>query len=73
MVTTDSDEKRNNILRELYETEKSFLNVLELISQDFYAALCDHISSEDNELLFSSAKVSLEILVNQNQKMYDIT
>ena len=52
------DEKRHNILTELYETEKSFLCVLELISQDFYAALCDHISSDDNELLFSAAKVS---------------
>ena len=67
MVTTDSDEKRNNILRELFETEKSFLSVLELISQDFYSALCDHISSDDNELLFSSAKVSLDMLAIQSK------
>ena len=60
MVTSNSDEKCNNILRELYETEKSFLNVLELISQDFYNALVDTISPEDKELLFSSAKVSSE-------------
>ena len=52
------DEKRTNVLNELYETEKSYLNVLELISQDFYSALVDHISSDDTELLFSAVKVT---------------
>lgn len=53
---TDVDEKRTNILNELYETEKSYLTVLELISQDFYSSLVDHITSEDAELLFSAVK-----------------
>lgn len=51
------DEKRINILNELYQTEKSYLTVLELISQDFYSSLVDHITSEDTELLFSAVKV----------------
>ena len=55
--TTDLDEKRTNILNELYQTEKSYLTVLELISQDFYSSLVDHITSEDTELLFSAVKV----------------
>ena len=55
--TTDVDEKRTNVLNELYQTEQSYLNVLELISQDFYSALVDHISSDDTELLFSAVKV----------------
>lgn len=45
------------MLQELYETEKSFLSVIQLISQDFYGAICDHISQEDVDLLFSTAKV----------------
>ena len=45
------------VLHELYETEKSFLSVLELISQNFYSAICDSINQEDNDLLFSTAKV----------------
>ena len=57
---TDVDEKRTNILNELYETEKSYLTVLELISQDFYSSLVDHITSEDAELLFSAVKVDSE-------------
>ncbi len=56
-TTTDLDEKRTNVLNELYQTEKSYLNILEIISQDFYSALVDHISSEDAELLFSAVKV----------------
>jgi hypothetical protein len=56
--TTDLDEKRTNILNELYQTEKSYLTVLELISQDFYSSLVDHITSEDTELLFSAVKVN---------------
>ena len=55
--TTDLDEKRTNVLNELYQTEQSYLKVLEIISQEFYSALVDHISSEDAELLFSAAKV----------------
>lgn len=31
--------------------------MLELISEDFYNTLVDHVSPEDSELLFSSAKV----------------
>lgn len=61
--TTDLDEKRTNILNELYQTEKSYLNILEIISQDFYIALVDHISSEDADLLFSSVKVKLCVCV----------
>lgn len=59
--TTDADEKRTNVLNELYQTEKSYLNVLELISQDFYSALVDHISSDDTELLFSAVKVIYDV------------
>lgn len=55
--TNDADEKKAFLLQELYETEKSFLTVLELISQNFYTAVCDNISQEDVDLLFSSAKV----------------
>lgn len=55
--TNDSDEKKMCVLHELYETEKSFLSVLELISQTFCSAICDHISPEDNDLLFSTAKL----------------
>ena len=55
--TNDADEKKICVLQELYETEKSFLNVLQLISQDFYSAVCDCISQEDVDLLFSTAKV----------------
>lgn len=60
--TTDVDEKRSNVLNELYQTEKSYLNILEVISQDFYSALVDHISSEDTELLFSAVKVMKSIM-----------
>ena len=57
MKTTDADEKKNYVLRELCETERSFLTVLRLISQDFFSALCELVTAEDVELLFSTAKV----------------
>ena len=57
MKSTDADEKKMYVLHELCETEKSFLNVLELISGDFYSSLCDHLNPEDVNLLFSTAKV----------------
>ena len=59
--TNDADEKKLCVLQELYETEKSFLNVLELISQHFYTALCDNINQDDNDLLFSTAKVLISM------------
>ena len=46
------------MLNELYETEKSFVSVLELVSQDFYLALKDHLHPDDTELLFAIARVS---------------
>lgn len=55
--TTDADEKKKYVLQEIYETERSFLSVLELVSQDFYLSLKDHIPPEDTELLFSIARV----------------
>ena len=64
--TNDADEKKLFVLQELYETEKSFLTVLQLISQDFYSAVCDVVSQEDIDLLFSTAKVSLSPLLSHD-------
>ena len=63
MVNTgsDIDDQRTYILKELYETEKTYLGVLELIGQDFCSALRDHVSPQDNELLFSLAQVSYRV------------
>ena len=55
--TTDLDERRTNVLNELYKTEEYYLNVLEIISQNFYSILVGHITSEDEELFFSVIKV----------------
>ncbi len=55
--TSDADEKKSYVMKELYETERSFLTVLHLISQDFFNALCELICAEDVQLIFSTAKV----------------
>ena len=58
MKETDADEKKSYVLQEMFETERSFLTMLEIVSQDFYMALKDHISPEDTDLLFKIARVS---------------
>ncbi len=45
------------MLQELLETERSFLTVLEIVSQDFYLALKDVLTPDDLELLFAIARV----------------
>ena len=55
--TTDADEKKDYVMKELYETERSFLSVLHLICKDFFSAMCELICAEDVELIFTTAKV----------------
>ncbi len=49
-------------MKELFETERSFLTVLHLISQEFFNALCELINAEDVQLIFSTAKVIYYII-----------
>jgi len=55
--TSDNNEKKSYVLKELFETERSFLSVLKLVSHDFFSAMCEVICAEDVELIFSTAKV----------------
>ncbi len=61
--TSDADEKKGYVMKELFETERSFLTVLHLISQEFFNALCELINAEDVQLIFSTAKVCAISLV----------
>ena len=58
MRDTDADEKKKYVLKEICETERSFVVALKLICEEFYQAVHDHLSLEDSELLFAIARVS---------------
>ena len=55
---TDADEKKKYVLKEICETERSFVVALNLICEEFFQAVHDHLSLEDSELLFAIARVS---------------
>lgn len=58
MRDTDADEKKKYVLKEICETERSFVVALKLICEEFYQAVHDHLSLDDSELLFAIARVS---------------
>ena len=57
MRDTDADEKKKYVLKEICETERSFLVALKLIGEEFYQTVHDHLSQEDLDLLFTIARV----------------
>lgn len=51
-VSATYDEKKKHVIMEMFETEKSFVKVLELIAETYHAAMSPHLPPEDSELLF---------------------
>lgn len=62
MRDTDADEKKKYVLKEICETERSFVLALKLICEEFYQAVHDHLSLEDSDLLFAIARVSYPLI-----------
>lgn len=51
--SADIEEKKKFILQELYETEVNYVNALNLIGMNFYAAIKGYCSGEEISLLFA--------------------
>eukprot|EP00731_Ephydatia_muelleri_P024738 Em0016g1009a len=57
----DCDEKRIHILEELHTTEQNFLQALNVVVENFYSQLQNHITKEEVELLFSTAQALVPV------------
>ena len=59
---TGGDEAKAHVLRELFETEKNVVRVLELICKKYCNSVKEYISPEDCRLLFDTAQVGVALV-----------